>query len=33
MEIKKNITDEKLFDYIYYWKFEHNLGWKFKTKL
>lgn len=29
METKKNITDEKLFDYIYYWKFEHNLGWKF----
>lgn len=31
MRTSEKVTDEELFNYIYSWKFENNLGWKFCT--
>lgn len=31
MRTSEKVTDEELFNYIYSWKFERNLGWKFCT--
>lgn len=31
MRTSEKVTDEELFNYIYYWKFENNLSWKFCT--